>query len=131
MQLVATARFQQAFNRATASRPYTQKITQLVEQLSQAQGQIEHPLLRENPEAPGDLLFVITSNRGLCGAYNSNVLGSTMTYLRSHEGRTIELHCVGKKGVAYFKFLRRPLAAAITNIGDRPKFDQIEPIAEK
>src|SRR5205085_10619667 len=117
MQLVSTARFQQAFNRATASKPYTQKITQLVEQLSSSQGQIDHPLLTQNPDAPADMLLVITSNRGLCGSYNSNVLGSTMRYLRGHEGRTTELHCVGKKGVAYFKFLRRALAAAITTIG--------------
>jgi F-type H+-transporting ATPase subunit gamma len=130
MQLVATARFQQAFSRAVASRPYTQKITQLVGQLAESQGQISHPLMTSHPEAAQDMLLAITSNRGLCGAYNSSVLHATMTHLRATPERTTELHCVGKKGIGYFKFLRRPLAAAIT-IGDRPRFDQVEALADQ
>src|SRR5437762_379142 len=130
MQLVATARFQQAFNRAMAGKPYTQKITQLVSQLAQAQGQINHPLLQDHPDAPADMMLVISSNRGLCGSYNSNVLHASIARLRSAP-RPTELHVVGKKGIAYFKFLRQPVAEAITNISDRPQFDQIEPIADR
>src|SRR5262245_26840998 len=95
MQLIATARFQQAYNRATATKPYTQKITQLVEELAAAAaGQVHHPLMKENPQATKDLLLVITSNRGLCGGYNSNVLQAALRHLRSHEGRTHEVHMV-------------------------------------
>ncbi len=130
MQLIATARFQQAFQRATATKPYTQKITQLVEELSAAaEGQIDHPLLKENPDAPKDLLLVLTSSRGLCGGYNAGVLRMAMAQLRASEAKPQELHVVGKKGIAYFKFLRQEITQAITHIDDRPRFEQVEPIA--
>lgn len=130
MQLIATARFQQAYNRATATKPYTQKITQLVEELSQAAaGQVDHPLMRKNPEASKDIVLVLSSSRGLCGGYNASVLRSTMGHLNSHTERENELHVVGKKGIAYFKFLRREVERSITDIDDRPRFEQVEPIA--
>ncbi|QDV89446.1 ATP synthase gamma chain [Phycisphaerae bacterium RAS2] len=130
MQLIATARFQQAYNRAVATKPYTQKITQLVQELSAATaGQIDHPLMRENPDAAKDVALVITSSRGLCGGYNSSILRKAVVQLDSGSARTQELVVVGKKGNAYFKFIRRPVTKAITNIDDRPRFEQVEPIA--
>ncbi len=130
MQLIATARFQSSFNRAMGTKPYTQKITQLVEELSQAAaGQLDHPLMRENPDAEKDLLLVITSNRGLCGGYNTSVLRTALAHLRLDESRKHELHAVGKKSILYFKFLGRETHKAITDIDDRPRFDQVEPLA--
>jgi F-type H+-transporting ATPase subunit gamma len=130
MQLIATARFQSAFNRATRTKPYTQRITQLVEELSSAaEGQIDHPLLHENPEARKDLLLVLTSNRGLCGGYNANILRRAIAHLEEHKDRPQEIDVVGKKGVGYFRFLKREVHRAVTNIDDQPRFDQVEPIA--
>ena len=130
MQLIATARFQAAYNRATAGRPYTEKITQLVEELSSvAEGQIDHPLMNANPEAEKDALLVITSNRGLCAGYNTNVLAAALNHLKANASRPHETTVVGKKGIAYFKFLRRNLDHPITTIDDRPRFEQVEPIA--
>ncbi len=130
MQLIATARFQQAYNRATAGRPYTDKITQLVGELSAAaEGQIDHALMRENPDAEKDALIVITSNRGLCAGYNSSVLSTALRHLKERPDRVHETTVVGKKGIAYFRFLRRTVDHAITSIDDRPRFDQIEPLA--
>lgn len=130
MQLIATARFQTAYRRATATKPYTQKITQLVEELSQAaEGQLDHPLMRDNPAAEKDVLLVITSNRGLCGGYNAAILRNALAFLREHEGRNQELHVVGKKGIGYFRFMGKELAQAITKIDDRPRFEQVEPLA--
>lgn len=132
MQLIATARYQQAYQRATATKPYTRKITQLVEELSAAaQGQIDHPLLKENPDAPKDLLLVLTSNRGLCGGYNASILRKAIAHLEAHKDRPTELHVVGKKGNAYFRFIRRTVERAITNIDDRPRFEQVEPLASE
>jgi F-type H+-transporting ATPase subunit gamma len=129
MQLIATARFQKAFVRAMATKPYTRKITELVEELSAAtQGQIDHPLLRENPDAPADLLLVITSSRGLCGGYNANVVRAALAYLNAPGARPHELHVVGKKGIAYFRFLKRQLERAILDIDDNPRFEQVEPM---
>ena len=130
MQLIATARFQSAFKRATATKPYTQKITQLVEELSQAAGgQLDHPLMHENPDAAKDLLLVITSNRGLCGGYNANVLRKALAFLKEHEGRPYELQVVGKKGNSYFRFLGRTVDQPVMDIDDRPRFEQVEPLA--
>ncbi|MBN2562194.1 MAG: ATP synthase F1 subunit gamma [Phycisphaerae bacterium] len=130
MQLIATARFQGAYRRAMGTKPYTRKITHLVEELSEAaEGQIDHALMRDNPDAEKDLLLVITSTRGLCGGYNGNVLRKAIAHLKEAEPRAQELHVVGKKGIAYFKFLGRQVERAITNIDDRPRFEQVEPIA--
>lgn len=131
MQLIATARFQQAFTRAVATRPYTQKITQLVEELSAATaGTIEHPLMQEHPEAPKDLLLVLTSNRGLCGGYNASILRKVVAHLEA-SSRPVDLVVVGKKGNAYFKFMRRAISRGILTIDDRPRFDQVEPLAKE
>ena len=73
MQLIATARFQKCMQRAVASRPYTRKITELIEALAGQQA-IEHPLLKPNAAKGRSILLVISSNRGLCGAYNASVL---------------------------------------------------------
>jgi F-type H+-transporting ATPase subunit gamma len=130
MQLIATARFQQAYNRAVASKPYTQKITQLVEELSAATaGTIEHPLMKDFPEAKKDAMLVLTSNRGLCGGYNASILRKAVAHLDAAAGRETEMFVVGKKGNAYFKFMRRRIDRPITTIDDRPRFEQVEPIA--
>ncbi|MFQ5429352.1 MAG: ATP synthase F1 subunit gamma [Phycisphaerae bacterium] len=130
MQLIATARFQQAYNRATATKPYTRKITQLVGELSQASGeQIEHPLMKTHEEAGRDIVLVLSSNRGLCGGYNAAVLRRAIAHLTRQTERENELHVVGKKGIAYFKFLRRKVEKGITSIDDRPRFEQVEPLA--
>jgi F-type H+-transporting ATPase subunit gamma len=130
MQLIATARFQAAFNRAVATRPYTEKLAELVADLSRAAGDIDHPLLRTNEGAGRAALVVLTSDRGLAGGYNANILRAATGHLdQQHGGVTADVHMVGKKGIAYFRFLRRPVAEQTSGIGDRPRFDQVEPIA--
>lgn len=130
MQLIATARFQAAFNRAVATRPYTEKLAELVADLSRAAGDVDHPLLRTNEGVQRSALVVLTSDRGLAGGYNANVLRTATGHL-DHQpaGMATDVHMVGKKGIAYFRFLRRPVAEQTSGIGDRPRFDQVEPIA--
>lgn len=130
MQLIATARFQQAYNRATATKPYTRKITQLVEELSAAtEGRVDHPLMRRNADAKNNVVLILTSSRGLCGGYNASILRKAMEHLNAPTERQNELHVVGKKGIGYFKFLGRRIDRAITDIDDRPRFEQVEPLA--
>ncbi|HUU83425.1 MAG TPA: ATP synthase F1 subunit gamma [Phycisphaerae bacterium] len=129
MQLIATARFQQTMARATASRPYAERITELVQELGGAGGRVEHPLLADNPQADRSALLVVTSNRGLCGGYNSNLLRAANEHLAGHE--SVDLHMVGKKGVAYFRFLGRPMARTVADFPDMPKFADVEPMAEE
>ncbi|MFP5288043.1 MAG: ATP synthase F1 subunit gamma [Thermoanaerobaculia bacterium] len=131
MQLIATARFQAAFNRAVATRPYTEKLAELVADLSRAAGSVDHPLLRTHDDVNRSALVVLTSDRGLAGGYNANVLRTALGHLDEQSGRGIEtdVHMVGKKGIAYFRFLRRALGETTSGIGDRPRFEQVEPIA--
>jgi F-type H+-transporting ATPase subunit gamma len=131
MQLIATARFQAAFNRAMATKPYTQKLAELVDDLSRAEGRGDHPLLATHDEVKRSALVVLTSARGLAGGYNSHVLRAAVAHLDEQTGRGIEtrVHMVGKKGIGYFRFLRRPMDEQTPTFGDRPKFEQVEPIA--
>ena len=130
MQLIATARFQAAFNRATATKPYTENITRLVEQLSSGQ-EIEHPLLRVNTESKRLAVLVLTSNRGLCGGYNSALLRKASHFMAEQEaaGKAIDLRVVGKKGIAAFNFHGRPMTWKETGFEDRPSFADVEAIA--
>ena len=131
MQLIATARFQAAFNRAMATKPYTEKLAEMVEDLARAAGSLDHPLLKTHDDVKRSELVVLTSTRGLCGGYNSSVLRTAIAHLEEQGTQGIEtrVHMVGKKGISYFKFLRRETHAQSTDIADAPRFDQVEPIA--
>ena len=131
MQLIATARFQAAFNRAVATKPYTEKLAELVADLSRAAGDVDHPLLKTHDDVNRSAVVVITSDRGLAGGYNANVLRSAVGHIEEQKGRGVEprVHMVGRKGINFFKFLRREVAEQTTGLGDKPRFEQIEPIA--
>lgn len=133
MQMIANARFQAAYKRAVASKPYTEMLAKLVEDLAKAAKGIDHPLMREPEEGGASLFMVLTSTRGLCGGYNGNVLRVAGEHFRDLEerGEQVELHMVGKKGVTYLKFAGWPMAREITDIGEIPRFEQIEPIANE
>jgi len=132
MQLIATARFQAAFNRAVATKPYTQKLTEMVADLAAAAESLEHPLLQQRPAVGRAALVVLTSNRGLAGGYNAGVLRAAIAHLDGSGGAgaaETRVHMMGKKGVAYFRFLRRAMAEQRTDIGETPRFEQVETIA--
>ncbi|MEE8277528.1 MAG: ATP synthase F1 subunit gamma [Thermoanaerobaculia bacterium] len=133
MQLIATARFQAAHKRATGGKPYTEKLAQLVSHLSRATEGLEHPLMATHPDAGRMALVILTSNRGLCGGYNANLLRVAREFLgeREAQGLAVDTTMVGRKGISFFRFLDRPMAEAITDIGDRPRFDQVEPLANR
>lgn len=132
MQLIATARFAKTLQRATASKPYTEKLTEMISTLSAA-GTIEHPLLKPNTGVDKSVLVIMTSNRGLCGAFNSSVLRLGIEHKRrlEHDRITPSLELVGKKGVAYLRFLRMEVASAIIDIEDKIAYARVAEIAER
>ena len=133
MQMIATAKFTAAVARAKATKPYTTKIRQLVAEVAAAAGDVVHPLISGPNESPKkELLLVISSDRGLCGAYNSNVLRKSLNHIRELRSKNIalSLEASGKKSVAFFKFLQIPLAHRHT-VGDKPKYDEVERLASR
>jgi F-type H+-transporting ATPase subunit gamma len=99
MQMIATAKFTAALARAKATKPYTQKIRQLVAEVAAAAGDVEHPLMKGPSESPKrELLLVISSDRGLAGAYNSTVLRKGISHIRQLRQRNIviDLETSGK-----------------------------------
>lgn len=131
MQLIATARFQKSLNRAIGTRPYTDKITELVQQVSRAGGTVSHPLLDRNVDVKRRALLLLTSNRGLCGGYNANLIRSATALMdrNRQDGFETDLYVVGKKGAAYFRFLGRAIERTYTELPDAPSLAQVEPIA--
>jgi F-type H+-transporting ATPase subunit gamma len=130
MQLISTARFQAAYKRATASKPYAEKLGELAANLARAAGGAEHPLARAREGATGAALLVLTSNRGLCGGYNANVLRAAVERVDA-AGAGLAVHMVGKKGASYFRFTGRPLAERLAEIGETPRFETVEPLASR
>jgi F-type H+-transporting ATPase subunit gamma len=132
MQMIATAKFTASLSRAKNSRAYTDTIRGLVSQVSQHAGEVSHPLLG-GPARPTrkDLVLVIASDRGLCGAYNSNVLrtaGKLIAEMRK-AGQNPVLEVSGRKAVAFFRFQKVDIAARHA-IGDKPQFDAVDAVAQ-
>lgn len=132
MQMIATAKFAQSQQRATAGKPYTESLFDLVGQLRDAAGEVDHPLLKPgNPKAPA-LTLVITSDRGLCGPYNGSVLRAFAAHLKQTpgaKGGRVEL--VGKKGLAWLKFNKIDAAVHHTHFGDKPSYETVQTLANE
>jgi F-type H+-transporting ATPase subunit gamma len=131
MQMIATAKFQKSLKRAVGTKPYSKKVRELVSELAGSIGDVSHPLLRRPEGNSGPIaLVVITSNRGLAGAYNGSVLRASAHFLREQPaGRKVDLFVAGKKGVSYFNFQKKPITQRF-DIGDAPKFADVEKIAD-
>ncbi len=135
MQMIATAKFQKSLKRAVGTKPYTRKVRELVAELAASVGDVKHPLLRQPTDADRTnriALVVITSNRGLAGAYNGSVLRASAAFIREQEadGKTIDLYVSGKKGIGYFNYQKRPIAQKFDQFGDMPRFVDVERVAE-
>jgi F-type H+-transporting ATPase subunit gamma len=132
MQLIATARFQKCLQRATASQPYTNAISDMIATVASA-GTVEHPLLKENESADDSILLVITSNRGLCGSYNAAILRSAFQFRRSEleAGRKPAVEMVGKKGVNYARFVKVPLDLTTTDVEDKIAYARVAAMADR
>lgn len=131
MQLIATAKFQKCLNRASASKPYTEKIVELVQQLSGRVENLTHPLLEVNRGANREALLVLTSNRGLCGGYNASILRTAVAHLQESGEVQTELDVSGKKGAAYFRFLGRQLRRSYFHFDERVNFQEVEQLADE
>lgn len=133
MELIATARFKKAMDRAIEAAAYTKKIAEIAAELSASVKDVEHPLLVKPEKITKRILLVICSNRGLCGGYNAGVLreafNSFQAFKNNHQETLLELS--GKRAISFFKYQRIEPVATYTNFEDKPKFDQVEVLADK
>jgi F-type H+-transporting ATPase subunit gamma len=131
MQLIATARFQKAFNRTMASKPYTRKIMAMAGNLANS-SDVAHPLVDGGgAESRKVAVLVITSNRGLAGGYNSRVLEQSRMFIDQlkAKGGEVELEVVGKKGVSLLKFLGYDIEH-VFDMPDEPSYEDVEKVAK-
>jgi F-type H+-transporting ATPase subunit gamma len=131
MQMIATAKFTSAAQRASSTKPYTERIRDLVLEVSSSASDYDS-LLLTGPSEPKQrqLMLVITSDRGMCGAYNGNVLKAAQQHVRAcrERGIDVDIEVAGKKAVNFFKFQKMELQEQ-HSLGDVPAYDAVEKIA--
>ncbi len=133
MELISTARFKRAMDRATAATAYTRRITALVGHLARRGLQVSHPLLQARPEPKRALLLVLAANRGLCAGYNGNVVRLAAARYRELRSTVpeVRLEVAGKRGISAFKFRKFQPDEAFTHFEDKPSFAEVDVLAER
>jgi F-type H+-transporting ATPase subunit gamma len=122
MEMVATSKLRRAQQRVIESRPYSTKLSEVITRLSNPQLAELQPLLRQPEKIRNAAVILVTSNRGLCGAFNTNLIRmaqSLLSRLRD-DGSETEFHVIGNKGIGYFRFRGVEMESSRTDIGDQP-----------
>ena len=130
-EMIATSRMKRAQDRVIAARPYASALADVISSLYSPDLAERYPLLRQPEAGPrGEIpkagrraaVILLTSNRGLAGAFNANLIKEARTLVAKLEGQGVEtvLHVVGRKGIGYFRYIGRALASNRTDITDRP-----------
>jgi F-type H+-transporting ATPase subunit gamma len=131
MELIAATRVVKAQERAAAARPYAEEITAVILDLVAAGAARESALLQEYPEARTSAFIVITSDRGLCGAYNSTAIRNAEREIEARvaEGGDYALFVVGKKAQTYFRFRGFAIEESFLGVTDQPTYEDARRIA--
>lgn len=133
MELISTAQFKRAMDRATAATAYTRRITALVGHLAHSGLEVTHPLLVPRPETKRAVLLVLSANRGLCAGYNGNIV--RMAAARFHELQNtvpeVRVEMAGKRGISAFRFRKLMMDAMFTHFNDKPTFAEVDVLASR
>jgi F-type H+-transporting ATPase subunit gamma len=124
MELIAASRIIKAQQRAQAAAPYARELTRAVSAVATFSN-VDHPLTREDEDAKRAAVLIVTSDRGLAGAYSSSVLkeAEALAARLRADGKEIDWYICGRKGEAYFKFRQRPVIRSWTGFSDQPSYD--------
>lgn len=133
MELIATARFKKAFDRASEADAFTRKIGELAADLSNYASNVTHPLLEKREEVHNTLLLVLTSNRGLCGGYNASIIREAAQANKRIQasGSALQLELSGKRGIAWARFQGIPAQATYTHFEEKPRFEEVDELATR
>ncbi|ANZ38117.1 F0F1 ATP synthase subunit gamma [Lentzea guizhouensis] len=123
-ELIATSRLAKAQTRVAASRPYADEITNVLSALAEASANLDHPLLTERKNPKRAAVLVVTSDKGMCGGYNANVLKAAeqLIELLKSEGKEPVLYATGRKAIGYYNFRRREVTASWSGFSQTPHY---------
>lgn len=133
MELIATARFKKAMDRAAAATDYTKRITQIVQDLANSGASVSHPLLLAHDTVKAVDILVLTANRGLCGGYNGSLV-RVAAQRRSEiqeQADAGQTSVSGKRGISAFRYAGIPIEKTYTQFDDQPSFDAVAKIADE
>jgi len=132
MEMVATSKMKRAQDRVVAARPYANALGEVISSLYSAELAERFPLLRQPVQMRRAAVLLLTSNRGLAGGFNSNLIREARSLLASLErqGVAVDFHVVGRKGLGYFRYVGRQIASERTDITDRPTVQDAAQLAD-
>jgi F-type H+-transporting ATPase subunit gamma len=132
MEMVSTSKLKRSADRVHAARPYAEQLGAVIGRMVDPELQEQYPLLRRPETVRRAAVILLTSNRGLAGAFNVNLIREARTLIDRlrHDGVSVEVHGVGRKGIAFFRFRREELASATTEIGDRVTLEDAAALIE-
>ncbi len=132
MELIAASRIIKAQQRAQAAAPYARELTRAVSAVA-TYSNVDHPLTTEPENPRRAAILIVTSDRGLAGAYSSSVIkeAERLAEKLRGEGKEVDTYISGRKGVAYFNFRRRPIVAEWSGFSDQPSYDVARDIGDR
>ena len=127
MEMVAASKMRKAQERMRHARPYGEKIRNVAAHISHANPEYRHPFLVDRDSVKGVGLIVITTDKGLCGALNTNVLRMALNQYKEWQaqGEEMEVCCLGNKGLGFMQRLGANIVAQAVQLGDRPQMDKL------
>lgn len=133
MELVATSRMKRAQDRVNAARPYAKALAEVISGLYSPDLAERFPLLRQPETMRRAAVLLLTSNRGLAGAFNANLIREARGLLARlrEQGVDVDLHIVGRKGLGYFKYIGAKIASSRTDITDRPTAEDARALVDE
>jgi F-type H+-transporting ATPase subunit gamma len=133
MEMVATSKMKRAQDRVVAARPYALALGDVIAGLYSPDLAERFPLLRQPAAIRRAAVVLLTSNRGLAGAFNSNLIREARGLLQrlESEGVEVDMHVVGRKGIGFFRYIGRTLKSSRTDIGDRPTAENARELTDE
>jgi F-type H+-transporting ATPase subunit gamma len=133
MELIATARFKKAMDRAHAATAYTRRMTQLVADLANSGMEVKHPLLEGREKIDRAVLLILTANRGLCGGFNGNIQRAAFQRFAELQAQVpeVRLEISGKRGISAARFRHLSVDESFTHFEDKPSFEEVELLANR
>jgi F-type H+-transporting ATPase subunit gamma len=132
MEMVATSKLKRAQDRVVGARPYAAVLRDVLADLYSPELADRFPLLRQPAKITRAAVLLLTSNRGLAGAFNANLIREARFVIErlERDGATVDLHVVGRKGLGYFRYVGRPVVSSRTDITDRPTADDAKSLVD-